>query len=48
MKKLIIVTAILLMFWDILEGSINMENFLVGICICLFVYKFNKENFITK
>ncbi|CAH2212557.1 hypothetical protein [Tepidibacter aestuarii] len=48
MKKLLIVITMLLIFWDILQGSINMENFLVGIFICLFVYKFNKENFITK
>ncbi|WFD09324.1 hypothetical protein [Tepidibacter hydrothermalis] len=48
MKKLGIVMTILLIFWDILQGSISVENLLVGMFVCLFVYKFNKENFITK
>lgn len=48
MKKLGIVITILLIFWYILQGSINVENLLVGIFVCLFVYTFNKENFITK
>ncbi len=47
MKKIAIVMTILLIFWDILQGSINMENLLVGMFVCLFVYMFNKENFIT-
>lgn len=48
MKKLGIVMAILLIFWDILQGSINWENLIVGMFVCLFVYTFNKETFITK
>ncbi|SHK00029.1 hypothetical protein [Tepidibacter formicigenes] len=48
MKKIGMTLFSLLTFWNVLEGKINIETILVGLLICLFVYKFNKETFITK
>lgn len=48
MNKMAIGLIGFLTFWNIIEGKINIETMAIGALICLFVYKFNSESFITK
>ncbi|WXR60728.1 hypothetical protein WG909_10560 [Peptostreptococcaceae bacterium AGR-M142] len=46
MRNYALLIALMTLFWNVVEGRINMESVFLGTVICFLVYKFNKEDMI--